>query len=105
MDVLGQPPSMNVKANLVGEMNEEPMELANFFIRLPLLVTSFLKPLQPTFRFKQEWDSPDLEAAADVHSTADWMRSKDSLAALTLDGTMSTQSRYTELIRLCIQHK
>ncbi|CAK9087706.1 unnamed protein product [Durusdinium trenchii] len=53
MDVLGQPPSMNVKANLVGEMNEEPMELANFFIRLPLLVTSFLKPLQPTFRFKQ----------------------------------------------------
>lgn len=99
MDVLGQPPVLDLKAYLLQASSEEAV---NIQLRVPLLTTSFLKPLRPTFRFSQEWDAPDLQAAANVESTADWMRPEHA-AALTLGGSLQLFHLTKDIIGLAAE--
>jgi len=99
MDVLGQPPSLDVKATLSEASGEEAPTIQ---LRLPLLTTSYLRPLQPTFRFAQEWDAPDLQAAANMTSTADWMRPEHA-TVLTLGGVLQLFHLTKDMIGLAAE--
>ncbi|CAJ1332807.1 unnamed protein product [Effrenium voratum] len=87
LDIPGQPPAVAIEATLVDSTSNEVS--CSLHLRLPLIVTNFLTPMQPNFRFKQEWDAPDLQAADPVDfPLAALVKSDAAIDFLTFGGAL-----------------
>ncbi|CAE7573504.1 unnamed protein product [Symbiodinium natans] len=110
MEVLCQPPSLNLQAELTAatvatdEMASDSVQSCHLHVRLPVLITTFLEPWHCSF--DEEWVAPDLQAASEqkvpssvVMADAEVVESLSFGGALHCSSRAETRARFAARLR------